>query len=1120
MQHFLKGMSTAFFFALILSLSSLPLLAQMQFTGVRGNVEDETGARVTQVEITATEESTGLTRTTISNELGIYELGGLPPGTYTVSAELAGFKTYANSGIIIYAARPRRVDITLEVGEIQDTITVEEMAAVIETDKSSVTYTMPVKEVEAFRIAASLIYTIGNNPGAENRSQVHGAFANNTSALQDGVATNAYGTFRAPQELVKEVNQVSLNAPAEYKTATTINGVGRSGSNAFHGEIYYQVRHPRLRTLRKDETRHTPSKPDSQWNYEASGPIHIPKVYDGRDKTFFHFFYQPRLQDQKALIENYVFPTKEIRAGDLNQVVDQQLGGKPIINPFTGEPFPNNIIPANMLSPVAQATFNPKYLPLPNFGAPGSLINNFIGHQFGIIDESHWHLRLDHAITDVNTISFNHYGYNRLLREGNTPSPLADFQTIDATRMWSIQDSHMFSPNVINEFQYGRNRQGYDLTRASVSGNSLIDEFGISLGGRTANNGFGCPLMFTGVWGFQPGAHLASFSPGELSFPLLGRCGSDAKRDNPSVWMMKDVVSVNKGSHLIKFGIEMNWERPWVDGAQSEAWGYYEFTGLFSGSDIGDYLLGLPWNTRIATDRPRIFAQGYDAGFFIQDDWKVMPRLTMTYGARFQHYGAPTEENDLFYNFDFENLRVVVPDGALHHIAPVWPTEQIPVVTASDAGYPQSLVNFKALHLSPRFGLAYRLNDKTVLRAGYGIYHVPFAIAGSGPSGLGRAGWLGGREAGPFLGSESFGPNNIVNGVPQLTFTNPFPPVGSGVTPKQGVRGIPLNSRNDAWAYDQQWNITLENDLGDGWATRLSYVASKGTSWPYRSNLQTPVPSTQAYADRPAHEQNPWGPNFSFVDRHDLGGSGNFQSMEAEATRQFSRGLYLRSWFVWRKNLADVTPGLFSSTIGFEAEDPLDRKRDKGIQNGVTKQAWRVAMVWGLPVGRGERYGSDMSGIANAFLGDWTAAINYNGRRGAAFEPRYSGSDPSGTGRSSGRPDHLCDANGFGPTPGRGWDPSCFAIPPAGIGRYGSAARGVLFGPASWNMDLNVFKRFNLTKFERGPYFNLEAYIRNFFNHRNASGPASTDISSANFGFFNPSGGASRRYEFRLRLGF
>ena len=1116
MQRFLKGMSTAFLFALILAMSSLLLLAQGDFTGLRGNVEDETGARVTQVEITATEESTGIGRTTVSNELGIYELRGLPPGTYTVSAELAGFKTYANSGIIIYAGRPRRVDIVLEVGDITDTVTVEEMGAVIETDKSSVTYTTPVKEVEAFRIAASLIYKVGDNPGAEVRSQVHGAYANNTSALQDGVATNAYGTFRAPQELVKEINQVSLNSPAEYKTATTVNGVARSGTNDFHGEIYFQLLHPRLRALRAHETSHPPGKPTRQWHYEGSGPIHIPGVYDGRDKSFFHFFVQPRLRDDARMVTRYVYPTPEIRAGNLQQVVDQQLKGNPIINPFTGNPFPNNIIPANMLSPVAQATF--KYLPVPNFGVPGNLLDNFQGTTFTTIPEKHWHLRLDHAITDANTISFNHYGYNRNGLQGNTPTPLSIYDDTNATRMWSIQDSHMFSPSVINEFSFGRNRQGYIIKLGTVDGNDLLEEFGIDSGGRTTAPGVGAPQLFTQVWGFQPGALLGSFSAGEVTQPLFGGVGTDLSRDNPSVWGLKDAVSVNKGSHLIKFGIEMNWERPWENRINNNSWGRYNFTGNFTGSDMGDYLLGLPWTTEIASSRPTVNARGADAGFFIQDDWKVLPRLTMTYGVRLQHFGAPTERDGLFYNFDFENSRVVVPDKAIHHISPLWPTAQIPVVTASEAGYPDDLVNFSTLHISPRFGMAFRINDRTVIRAGYGIYHVPFAQAASGPSGLNRAGWLGERDQGPFIGSESFGPNEIINGVPQLTFTNPFPPAGSGVVPKQGVRGIPLNSRKDAWAYDQQWNLTLENDLGDGWATRISYVASKGTSWPYRANLQTALPSTVPFADRT--DKFPWGPNFSFVDQQDLGGSGSFHSLELEATRQFSKGLYMRSWYEYKKNLADVLPGLFASTVGFEAEDPLDRVRDKGIQNGIAKQRWRIATVLGLPVGRGQRYGSDMGGVLNAILGNWTTAFIYTGRIGAAFTPTYSGSDPSNTGRSAGRPDALCDGNNFGDTPGRGWDPSCFAIPPAGIGRYGTAARGVLFGPADWGANLNLFKRFNLTKYERGPYFNIEAYINNVFNHRNASGPASTNISAANFGVFNTSGGQSRVHAFRLRIGF
>lgn len=1113
MQRFLTVAGLAF--VLALTLSWTPMLAQ-EYTGVHGNVEDETGARVTQVEITATEESTGITRSTVSNEVGIYELRGLPPGTYTLGAELAGFKAYTNSGVIIYAGRPRRVNIVLQVGDIQDTITVSEEGAVIETDKSSITYTLPYKEVEAFRIAASLIYKVGDNPGAESRSQVHGAFANNTTALQDGVATNAYGTFRAPQELVQEINQVSLNAPAEYKTATTINGVGRGGTNQFHGEIWMQLDHPRLRALTVGQTRHPPAKPGVRWNYMASGPIYIPKVYDGRDRTFFHFYVQPNRSDQKAPIRNYVYPTAAIRRGDLTEVVQQHLKGEPVINPFTGEPFANNIIPQELLSPVAQAAL--RYAPMPNAVSPlGTLVDNTHGFQFGSNVEKDWHVRFDHAITDSNTISFNHYGYNRVLDEGTTVS-LSTWFGDNATRMWSIQDSHMFSPTVINEFTFGTNDQGYDQKGATTVGNTLIREFGIDLGGRTSPEGPGCPQIYTGLWGFQPGALSGSFSATELTFPFLGRCGAGGNSSNPKVWVMKDNVSVNKGTHLIKFGVEANWERPFGSANSADAWGIYRFTGHYSGSDIADFLLGIPRETGIATSRAPVHARGFDFGVFAQDDWKVTPRLTMTYGARIQHYGAPTDANGLFYNFDFDNLRVVVPDRSFHHVVPVWPQGAIPVVRASEAGYPQSLVNFTAAHISPRFGLAYRINDWTVIRAGYGIYHVPFAIAGAGTSGLGRAGWLGGREAGPFAGSETFGPNVITDGVPQLTFKDPFLPAGTGAVSKQGVRGIPLNSRKDAWAYDQQWNLTLENDLGDGWATRISYVASKGTSWPYRSNLQTPTPSTIPFDERT--DKFPWGPNFSFVDRHDLGGTGSFHSLEVEATRQFSRGIYLRSWFEWKKNLADVIPGLFSSTIGFEAEDPLDRKRDKGIQNGIRRQRWHLAMVWDLPVGQGRQFATDAGGALNTLIGDWTAAFKFTGGQGTAFTPSYSGSDPSNTGRSSGRPDQLCNPNGFGETPGIGWNKSCFAIPPAGIGRYGNASRGMLIAPRDWGTELNVFKRFNLTQYENGPYFKFETYISNLLNHRNASGPSSTNISAANFGLFQPSGWEARRIVFRLRLGF
>ena len=1131
----------------LLGLLVIPTLTVAQdTTGFRGRVVDSTDAVMVGVNIVATNESKGLTYGTVTNEVGQYELRGILPDTYTLTAEATGFKRYENTGVIVYSQSPRRVDITMEIGELADAITVTEEGARIETDTPAVTYRTPTKEVYYTNVQASLIYTVGAAPGVQNRSELHGAYANNTSASQDGIQTLAYGTFRFPQEVLQEVHLKTMNAPAEFQHANNIIGVGRSGTNYFHGEWNLEFSHARLNAKNRSVPRRPkPETPGYKWFYEFSGPVQIPKVYSGRNKTFFHFLYNPISHLRLEPNNNLTYPTLRMRSGDLSQIVDF-APKKAIINPYTGMPFANNIIPESMWHPLGRRFRDLLPTADGNCGPAGPcgiafndnlLSNNGFAINRNSTDENYHHYRFDHALTEANTLSVSHFRYTRQSSETKWDHGPLDcgFKALDPTRAWSILDSHVFSPSVINEFSLGYNEQLY-LFNSQCAGSDLlklVDPDGlIDFGGRTYSLGkSGAPQIIGQVIGNISNIG-GSFDPGPTNSLGGGNAGFGTRTDANAV-TIKNNVSVTTGDHLVKVGLSYIHGLDSRDRPNKNEYGNWTYTGNFTGWDFGDILLGLPWKTQIASPRGELLARSKQIGVFFQDDWKVTPDLTITPGLRFQHYTPGSDGNGQFYNFDLQHLldggtgRVVIPNGSDVFVNPAFPKE-IPVVQARDADFPDSLFKFKGILVQPRLGVAYRLTDSTVLRAGFGIYHVPLAP----PDYLQQA--IFGFERGPFEPVETF-ENSIKDGVPLFTADKAFPAPGSNpdAFPLQSVNAILLDARSKKWPYDTQWNITLEKELGSGFTGRLSYVGTKGTQWTYNVNMQTPAASTIPYTpDRKNFCDDRWEgfygagakcPYSNIID-YRLGGNSNYHGVEAEILRQFSSGLYLRSWIEYRSILNDVEGGRFGwvGPGGFATEDPFDRSRDKGWTNGNTPLRARVVAVYSLPFGKGQRFLSNAGGFMNQLLGNWTVTPILTLDAFRRTTPNFQGADSPNVGRSGGRPDILpgCKPNGFGSAsdaPGIIWDRGCFKIPEDGF--YGSASRGTLIQPRSPNLRLHLFKVFPLTPYENGPYFKLEAYIGNPFNHTNPSGPDSLDITNPNFGRYRAAGG-TRRINFRFRLGF
>ena len=1107
---------------LALGLLVMPTTSEAQdYGGFRGRVTDATGAVMVGVTISATEEEKGLPYSAVTNEVGNFELRGIIPGTYTIEAETTGFKKYTNTGVIVYSAQVRRVDITMEIGELADVITVTEEGARVDTDTPAINYKTPDREVYFRNIQASIIYTAGLSPGSLQRNEIHGTYSNNTAPTQDGILTHAYGFFRGTQEMLQEVNQVTMNAPAEYQHANNLMGVGKGGQNAFHGEMMVEFNHQWLRAGNRAVARRPkPEAGSERYSYELSGPVWIPKIYDGRNKTFWHFLYTPRDVTSIGINPNLTYPTRRMRTGDLTEFVPFTPDSQ-ITNPYTGQPFANNIIPRAMWhQPFADNIL--ALLPVPE---RPTLVNNHTGINVGSNPNNWTQLRIDHQITEDNTITFNHFRFNQ-----DTKTQKWDHGPFDCgrnqlagTRAFSVQDSHVFSPAVINEFSLSWNEQRKSA-KSGCPAAQLISQLGpvdygdgpgvLSRGGRQLANTVGSPRLFARNIGSVGGSATGAFNP-RLALFLGGGLGGESTNDETRNLYLKNNMSVNKANHLIKLGFSNLWGLEESTRTASTEYGNWDFTGNFTGSDFGDILLGLPYTTSIGTSRGYYQPRSNQFGIFLQDDWKVTPELTLNLGIRFQHYSTARDLQNKWYNFDLATLSVVIPDQSANLVVPGYPVDQIPVLTASDAGYPPNLFDFKTVLVQPRLGFAYRLNDRTVLRGGFGVYHVPLTP----PDDTDQA--LAGFNSGPFQLTESFGPNEIINGVPQLTALKPLPAPGTGAIPLQNVNMIQLPTRKNKWPVDMQWNLTMEREMGNGLVGRTSYVATKGTHWPYNVNLQIPPASTVKFSK----DRRPYGAApFQSIDDYRLGGNQTYHAFEAELTRQFSSGLYVRSWYEYRTVLNDVQGGLFGwvGPGGFATEDPFDRSRDKGRTNGISIHAVRAVGVYDLPLGRGQKFLANSSGVIQQLVGNWTIAPEYTLRAKASHTPTYSGADPANVGRSGGRAsiEAGCEPNGFGSNtdpPGIIWNRGCFSRPADGT--YGTAARGVLYMARSPNFRINVFKTFPLTKFENGPYFKLEAYITNPLNHTNPSGPGSINIASPSFGLYRATS-HTRNIAFRLRLGF
>ena len=1069
--------------------SETPLLhAQTTQGNILGTVTDDSGAFIVSAEVTVTSLDTGSKRVTSTDKEGFYDIAHLEPGNYQVAAHMTGFRQFIQSTVVLESAKKVRIDITLKIGEVSQTVEVQGVTPPIDTETARIAEVAVERTLRNTPLGgrSGANFLIGLMPGVYaafggGGYTMHGSRGGATFDTIDGVYTgfNIEGrmnaTVRPDQEALKEVRVESVNASAEFSRSAVVTQTTKSGTNDLHGQATWNYQNPVLDAKDFFAPQRPRGLPINNVFVNAGGPVIIPGLYDGRNKTFFFVHLDGQeMQADAPFLRNV--PTLAMRSGDFSA-----LGT--IRDPLSGQPFPGNIIPPERLNRNA-VKYMERFYPLPteNLATPA---NNFVKQICcsGRSDRA-YDFRGDQLLTSSNTL-FGRIFWNDFKIMANGPPPdFAGYNNENRIQLSAIVgDTHVFSPNLINEFRLGFYRRPAE-SQGPLNGKEVVDDIGLT--------GYPYPL---------PSDVTALPSVAVTGLVGVGSGAVTRYRDNN--YNLVDNITIAKGKHTFKTGFDLRKNnRSEYPASPSAQFGGSTYDGFVTGQPFADFLLGIPRNSSRSLPISPYYGSNTAWAAFFQTDWRVTPRLTLNLGIRYDRAEPWVEEQDRVYNFDPTTGSIVIPTSAnAAMIHPLFPKD-VPVITASQAGFPErSLIKTDANDLAPRVGFAWRTGLKdVVVRGGYGLYY-SFEASKGFPMMI----------AGPFVATETFD-NQVTNGTPLWQWPQMFP-TNSPARPlaTQDVFSTLVDLRN---SYLHQWNLSLEKQIGE-YGLRLSYIGSSTLQLPYRHNINQPPPSTIPFNQN----RRPY-PYLRNVIYYDGGGTASYNAFEVQLIRRFAKGVSLNVHYNWSKNLSNSDD---VSSLTDLIENNYDRAREKTHVGYDIGQRFVTYLEWELPFGRGRRFLADAHSVVNGILGGWVISTYWTGYSGPWLTPVFSGSDPSNTNVIGGRPDRLCDGNRSNPDIVNWFDTSCFVAPLAGSGRFGNSGKRVIQAPGNWGTNTSLFKYFKLTE---KVDFRIQAMFYNILNHPqfqypdlNLNSPTASRIRATTYGYFTEIW-SSRRTEVGIRFGW
>lgn len=1083
--------------------ADIPAVAQSTFGSIIGTVKDPSGRVIPGATVRLTNVGTTTSQAARTDGQGSYAFLNLEPAHYSVSVEANGFISQTVTDVVLQSRQVVRVDAKLRVGAETTVVTVQGTAAgAITTDQSSIAETKTGKSLVDLPVAiysrstgsTSAYSTLTTQPGVQTDESNNLIIAGSTPALQsytlDGVSTMMVEYGGPSTELfpsfasIAEIRVGESNNSAEYGGVTDVTTISRAGTNAFHGGIFDNVENSSLNA----GDPFTLSKPSIHMNNFGGylgGPVLLPHIYNGRNRTFFFASYEGlRLPKEDPLLVSV--PSLAMRQGNLCSYLEAQ-GVEQIYQP-DGTPIPCDNVPIADTSANALNILFPK----PNFGPADAYQNNYQENISTPISSNQGDLRVDHYFSGGQNV-FVRYSYKRM---DSSESPLAvgspvlgTVSTPQTVSGLTAAYNWVIRPTLVNEFRAGYSSTD-TLTDFNANGAALVQDVGIE----------GLPAVPT--FAAAPNFAINSF---------VSTGGGNASAQKNQTIQFIDNLSWQRNRHNIKFGVQFNrlryQDNNVFGGSQTGAYQYDLSSSV--GQQIGDpytsFLLGYPDIVSLAqVSDPGMVGIGHSYSFYAQDDWKATDNLTINIGMRYELHPPLRGQNHNTAAFmpDYSSVvggqvvngAVVVPDQKAMALVEPGFAESIvptPILTAQEAGIPSSLRYTNKTDWGPRIGFAWRPfgNDRTVVRGGYGRF---VAIP------LGFSSYTGWAVSTSYFADYSNGYNEA--GQPELAFPSPFPSnlFVPGLANFFDV--FPLHYIDPTV---QEWNLTVERNVGHDIGVRLTYMGNHGSSLDSQQDMNQVAPNTVGY-DAVA-DQRPY-PSWGVVDCVCNFAEGNYNSFTAGANKRFSSGLQFDVSYVFTRDLSNAQGGNPGGVVGVGGSMGTNRFHpgiDYGNVSYDRRHRFLGTFVYDLPFGPKRRFALG-NRVANNLLGSWQLAGVLLFQSGPFLTPYEGTTDPAGTGilnlLGGTRTDMIHSVSPYmsGSVDGlpQWLNADAFPIPDNNIGRYGNAPVGSVTGPGTETVSLALRKSFVLPSEAR---LEIGAAAANALNHRNYDIP-NVQVDSGAFG--------------------